>query len=189
MPVPTLKTERLLLRLPEITDADIVAKLAGDRAIAEGTSTMPHPYEPAMAVEWIQGVLHRSDDDPTHTFAIVRRDDNQFIGMIGFTVDAIHAKTEIGYWIGKPYWGNGYTAEAAQRLVDYCFETLELNRVEARYFASNSQSRRVMDKIGMTYEGTERQAIIREIPALNYRQVHDLGVCAILREDWLKERE
>ncbi|MEO1290569.1 MAG: GNAT family N-acetyltransferase [Chloroflexota bacterium] len=188
MTKPTLTTERLILRQVQMSDAERIATLAGAFEVAEYTLNMPHPYEPYMATEWITGVHNRTDDDPTYTFAISQRTDQQLIGMIGFTVDERHNKTEIGYWIGKRYWGNGYTTEAAQAIVDYCFGTLELNRVEATYYASNTRSKRVMGKIGMSYEGTQRQAIVREIPALNYRKVHDLGMYAILREDWLKNR-
>ena len=91
------------------------------------------------------------------------------------------------FWIGTPYWGNGYATEAAKALIDYCFRDLNLNRVAASYFGSNLASRRVMEKAGMTYEGILRQAIIREIPALNHRVVHDLGYCSILRDEWQAE--
>jgi len=179
-----LETERLFLRLPEMGDASDMQRYAGDFDVASMTLSIPHPYDYDMAVEWIQSIHERSEDATQFTYAIIRREDNQLIGACGFDLNGEHRKAEIGYWIGQPYRGNGYATESARRLIQFCFEDLNLNRVEACYFAINPASRRVMEKAGMTYEGTLRQSIIREIPSVDYRACHDLGYCAILRSEW-----
>lgn len=137
-----------------------------------------------MAKEWVQSVHERADEPLDFSYMIVRKSDNQVIGGCGFHVTPEHEKAEIGYWLGVPYWGNGYATEAARRLVQFCFEDLGLNRVQADYFVNNGASRRVMEKVGMTFEGISRQAFIREIPTKNYRVYHDDGTCAILRSEW-----
>ncbi len=183
-----LITDRLLLRLPQLSDADAIYQLAKSPQVALTTLTMPHPYEPEMAIEFINNIHEAYDGKTRFTFAITRRSDALFLGVIGFRADYQNERTEIGYWIGQPYWGNGIATEAAQAIVDFCFQELNLNRVEASYFEGNTGSKRVMEKIGMIYEGTSRQALIRDIPALNHRKIHDVNHYAILRHDWQAKR-
>lgn len=183
-----LTTDRLLLRLPVQSDGDAIHNLAKSPEIARTTLTMPHPYHRDMATDFINAIHKAYDGKTKFTFAIIRRLDQTLLGIIGFEVEYQHERTEIGYWIGHPYWGNGYATEAAQAVIDFCFNKLDLNRVEASYFAGNKGSERVMQKIGMTHEGTSRQSLIREIPALNHRQVHDVHHYAILRQDWQKNQ-
>lgn len=92
-------------------------------------------------------------------FAITEKRERQLIGCIGFNIDRENEKAELGYWIGKEYWGKGYCSEAGRAVVDYCFDELDLNRAEAHYFKRNSASGRVMEKIGMLYEGCVRDGI------------------------------
>ncbi|QTA82731.1 GNAT domain-containing protein [Desulfonema limicola] len=66
---------------------------------------------------------------------------------------------EMGYWVGIEYWGNGYCTEATKKVLEYGFDTQNLNRIFAYHFGSNPASGRVMKKIGMKYEGCLRQAI------------------------------
>jgi RimJ/RimL family protein N-acetyltransferase len=76
-------------------------------------------------------------------------------------IAADHRRGELGYWIGKPFWGNGYAKEAGRRVVAYGFEELELNKIEAAAFFTNPASWHVMRKIGMQQEGIKRQHIIK----------------------------
>ena len=68
-------------------------------------------------------------------------------------IEPEHARAELGYWIGKPYWRNGYATEAARAILQYGFGQLGLNRIHAGHFTRNPGSGRVMQKIGMTHEG------------------------------------
>ena len=96
-----LLTERLLLRIPEIKDAVDIQHLAGAWEVAETTGAIPHPYEDGMAEDWIQGIHDQADDSLHYTFAMIRREDNQLVGVCGFTVEVEHESAEIGYWVGK----------------------------------------------------------------------------------------
>lgn len=181
MDQPTLHTQRLVLRRFEPDDAAVVQKLAGDRAIAATTQNIPHPYEVGMAESWI--AAHNERLRQGHAaFAIVLRASNDLIGTIGLRIDAGSSKAELGYWVGVPYWNNGYATEAARRLVEYGFDSLLLNRIAARHFTRNPASGRVMEKIGMVREGTIRQG------ALKWDQFEDLELYAILRSDWPAQR-
>lgn len=173
-----LETERLILRPPSMLDAPRMAALAGDLDVAKGTLTIPHPYSEADAKAFIDSVLAAWESLSTCIFAMVDRRDQQCIGTIGLLPNSMHKHAEIGYWVGKPYWGQGYTTEAARRLVDWAFTTFDLNRIYAQHFGSNPASGRVMQKIGMTYEGTMRQHYVR------FGEVQDVLFYGILREEW-----
>ena len=176
---PTLTTRRLLLRPYTLDDAGDVHRLAGERDIAYGTLNMPHPYEEGMADEWIRGHREGLERGDTINFAIVIKDTNQFAGGISLVhINQRHKHAELGYWIGKPFWDKGYCTEAAQAIINYAFKSLGLNRVFAYHFTRNPSSGRVMQKLGMTHEGTMRSHVER------WREYEDLEIYGILHSDW-----
>ena len=175
---PTLTTERLILRPFSLSDAKDIQRLAGQRDIADTTMTIPHPYEDGMAEEWIAGEEAAGKDGKAITLAIVLRGDESLTGAIGLKIQSQHDKAELGYWIGKPFWNRGYATEAARALLDYGFRELGLNRVHAAHMARNPSSGRVMEKLGMVYEGTARQDLKKG------GAYEDLVSYAILRNDW-----
>ncbi len=154
---PPLLTERLVLRSLTLQDAPDVQRLAGDRDIALMTVAIPHPYEDGMAEAWLRDSSEKFERDAALNFAITRRADKKLIGAIGLELEPEHQRGELGYWIGKPYWNLGYATEAAQAVVAYSFEVLKLNRIYAFHFTRNPASGRVLEKIGMRYEGCRRQ--------------------------------
>ena len=156
---PTLLTERLLLRSLTLKDAEDVQRLAGDRDVAATLSNMPHPYEDGMAEKWIHSCYTKFKKDEALNFAITLRTDKNLIGGIALRLDQENENGELGYWIGKPYWNCGYCTEAAKAVVAYSFEVLKMNRIHAKYFKRNPASGRVLEKIGMQYEGCFRQHI------------------------------
>lgn len=156
---PPLLTERLLLRSFILEDATDVQRLAGDRDVASTIPNMPHPYEESMAKKWIHSCYEKFEKDEVLNFAITLQTGKHFIGGIALRLDLKNENGEIGYWIGRPYWNRGYCTEAAKAVVAYSFEVLKLNRVQAKHFKRNPASGRVMEKIGMRYEGCLRQYI------------------------------
>jgi RimJ/RimL family protein N-acetyltransferase len=178
MDQPTLHTKRLLLQPFDESDAAAVQRLAGDRAIADTTLNIPHPYEDGMAEHWI-GQRAEQFHAGTHTvLAIVERDTEQLVGAIGLTIDSAYRKAELGYWVGVPYWNRGYATEAARAILEYGFRNLDLNRIAAQHLARNPASGRVMEKIGMSREGTLRQATMK------WDRFEDLHVYSILSSEW-----
>ena len=175
---PDLLTERLRLRPFTLQDAPVVQTLAGNRAIAENTFHIPHPYGDGMAATWIRRHQPEFESGKGVTFAITLRQTNELMGAIGLGIKEIHQRAELGYWIGVPYWSNGYCTEAARAMLDYGFNQLHLNRIFAEHFARNPASGRVMQKIGMAYEGTLRQHMRK------WEQFEDMKVYSILREEF-----
>ncbi len=133
-----------------------------------------------MAEEWIGTHEPGYENGSLATFAIVLRDSPQLIGAIGLTIDREVNKGELGYWIGKPYWNQGYATEAAVAVLAFGFEDLQLNRIRAAHLTRNPSSGRVMEKAGMLLEGTARQDMMK------WGKYEDLTIYGILREDWVR---
>lgn len=176
--IPTLELERLRLRPFRMSDAPTVQTLAGAYEIAETTVNIPHPYPDGVAEEWIATHQETFEEGQGVAFAIERQSDHNLVGAIGLTVNKKHHLAELGYWVGKPYWNQGYATEAAREVIRFGFEDMNLNRIQARYMNKNPASGRVMQKIGMQYEGTLRQALHR------FDEFEDAHVYAILRENY-----
>jgi [ribosomal protein S5]-alanine N-acetyltransferase len=175
--MPRLTTARLVLRPLSLSDAADVQRLAGDRAIAETTATIPHPYPDGAAEAWIATHPDRFARGESVVFAITRAEDGVLLGAIGLEIKAEMQRAELGYWIGKPYWNNGYCTEAAQAVVRFAFEVLHLRRVFANHFGRNAASGRVMQKAGMRHEGTLRQHTVK------WGTIDDMEVFGVLRDE------
>jgi [ribosomal protein S5]-alanine N-acetyltransferase len=116
-----LKTKRLTLRPFTLDDAERVQKLAGEWEIACMTANIPHPYPLEIAIEWIR--FHEKDrkEGNLYPFAIFLKLD-LLIGAISIKVNKEAYRAEMGYWIGKDFWGNGYTTEAAEEVLRFGFD-------------------------------------------------------------------
>ncbi|MFB2934611.1 GNAT family N-acetyltransferase [Aerosakkonemataceae cyanobacterium BLCC-F154] len=175
---PTIHTERLILRPFMLSDAPEVQRLASDRAIAAVTLTIPHPYEDGMAEDWIKTHSKAFVEGKEVVFAITFPETNILCGAIGLLINREHNRAELGYWIGQPFWGNGYCTEAALAIVKYGFESLGLHRIHSSHFSSNPASGRVMQKIGMRYEGCLRQHLLK------WGNFEDRVQYGILKSEW-----
>ncbi len=180
---PTLTTNRLILRSFTLKDASELQRLVGEWEVARRTLNIPHPYNDGMAEAWINEQPSRFKQGEGVSLAVIRKDDATLIGGIGLRIEQQHGNGTLGYWVGKPYWGRGYGTEAAQAVLVYGFEVLKLHRISADHFGTNPASGRVMQKIGMTYEGTLRQKYKR------WDKFEDSVCYGILREEYLKQRQ
>jgi ribosomal-protein-alanine N-acetyltransferase len=119
---PTLQTERMILRPITLDDAAVIQRLAGDRKVAATTLLIPHPYPDGAAEEWINTHAESWEQKQSLTLAMSDRESGALMGVIGMTVNADHDSAEIGYWIGVPYWNQGFTTEAARAIIAFGFE-------------------------------------------------------------------
>lgn len=175
---PIIRTSRLLLRQFETGDAKDVQRLAGDRAVADTTLNIPHPYEDGMAESWI--LAHQRDYEAGKlvNFAVLLREEKALIGSIGLSkIHQDFGRAVLGYWIGTPYWNNGYCTEAARAVLNYGFTALRLNRIYASHLTRNPASGRVMQKIGMAHEGRARQHVMK------WGRFEDLEYYGILKSE------
>lgn len=145
--IPVLETKRLALRAPRLEDAKMVAALANDRRIAENTARIPHPYKVADAEGFISSVNKPGGEA---VFLITLRD-KTIIGACGIAMQ--EQTPELGYWLGVPYWGQGYATEAVHAVIDYTFTDLKHDALQAGARVTNPASRRVLEKCGFQWTG------------------------------------
>lgn len=172
-----LQTERLTLRPYALSDIPALLPLIGAREVAATTLRIPHPYTESDARDFIartqEGLLNGGE----LRVAIILRESDTLCGGVGLRIEAEHRRAELGYWIGVPYWGNGYATEAATALVKYGFSTLGLHRIFASHVTNNPASARVLRKIGMRHEGCHRAHILK------WGEFLDLEMYALLASD------
>jgi RimJ/RimL family protein N-acetyltransferase len=144
--IPNLETTRLKLRAPRRDDVKAIVRLANDRRVAENTARVPHPYTADDAEQFVATVNRQSGEA---TFMIVL--DGEAIGACG--VEAREGGAEIGYWLGRHYWGRGYATEAVRAVIDHAFGDLGHDVLQAGARVSNPASRRVLEKCGFQWTG------------------------------------
>jgi len=133
-----------------------VQEMAGNFNVAKMTLNVPHPYLPGMADEWIKTHPIDWESKTGASYAITCKKTKGLIGTIG--LDSIeNCQASMGYWIGEPFWGNGYCSEAGAALVQYGFSSLGLSRIYAEHLSINPASGRVMKNIGMKHYKTGKQ--------------------------------
>ena len=146
-----LETQRLILRAPQADDIPRLVPLIGDFDISKNLSRVPHPYTERDGHEFVAKVTETKRAlGHDYAFSILRKADEAYIGMCG-----IHPERgwEMGYWIGKPFWGQGFATEAGARLIAFGFEDLGAERLFAEWFHDNPASGRVLEKLGFQPSG------------------------------------
>ena len=147
---PMLKTERLLLRGFRPRDAPAVQEHCGDRDVARMLSRVPHPYSLDMAVRWIASQGAASSSGGEIDFCIEQ--DGGAVGAVALRRTAA-GTFELGYWLGKAWWGKGFATEAVRHAVRFAFEELGADRLTSGHFLDNPASGRVLEKCGFSYTG------------------------------------
>lgn len=146
-----LATARLILRAPEMADAPAIVPLADNMRIAQQTRRMPHPYGRRDAEAWI-AMVRIADPAREAGFLMTGKEDGAIVGAAGY-VAMDDTDIEVGYWVGEPFWGNGYATEAAQAVIDHAFRSGTFARIFGRIRVANTASRRVLEKCGFQYAG------------------------------------
>ena len=169
-------TARVLLRRLSAEDAEIMANLANNKKIWDCVRDLfPYPY----TLEDAKAFINRTEgESPAYTFAISIQED-KLCGVISLmpNEDVYRVGSEIGYWIGEPFWGKGIATQAVALITKYGFDVLQLERIYAGVFDYNDASMRVLEKNSFVKEGIRRNAVIKN------GQIHDEHHYAILRND------
>lgn len=173
--IPALATERLRLRAFGLIDGDAVAALAGDAVVSRYLLQVPHPYPRSLADEWITSHAETWSRGGGPSWAIERKRDRRVIGTVSLRWQPRHDRAELGYWLGRRFWGRGYAREAAAAAVQFGFDVLGAHRVYAQHLGGNDRSAAVLRAIGMAPEGVRRDHI-KKLGAY-----HDLHGYALVR--------
>jgi ribosomal-protein-alanine N-acetyltransferase len=160
-----MKTPRLNLRSLSPNDAARIALLGGDWDVARMTGRIPYPYSEQAALHWVTDLA-----EGEVVFGIEQG--GYLIGICGFSPLG-DGSAELGYWIGKPYWGQGFATEAAQALMTYGFTKAGVKRFTCCHFTDNPGSARVAAKLGFRALGPSTgwsEARQQDLPALTYER-------------------
>lgn len=144
-----MRSPRLTYRPITSSDASRIATLAGDWDIARMTSRIPHPYSLVDADLWIASI--EADE-----FVRAIEYEGAMVGAVGY-IQHEPRQAEIGYWVGRPWWGRGFATEAARTLMDHCFAEAGFVRLTCGHFVDNPASARVIAKLGFRRIGKGSQ--------------------------------
>jgi RimJ/RimL family protein N-acetyltransferase len=143
-----LETKRLWLRWPRAADVAAVTKLAGDAAVAEMTAQIPHPYPPGAAAEFVlRSRAANLSGDAMVLVLSLRNKPTEAIGCIDLHKTDRDQAT-LGYWLGRPFWGQGLMSEAAQAALGMAFQVTDLQTVTAAARPGNGRSLGVLEACG-----------------------------------------
>lgn len=178
--IPTLETDRLTLRGMRVSDAEDMFAYARRPSVTTYLTWDPHAsIEETREYLTYVGQRYRTGD--FYDWAVIRKADGRMIGTCGFTSFNCPADSaEIGYVLNPDSQGQGYATEAVRRVLTFGFEELSLHRIEARFIQGNIPSHRLMERVGMTFEGYARESM-----RIKGRYC-TVGTCAILRHEYLK---
>ena len=173
--MPTLHTERLSLRAMHPIDAEDMFDYARRPDVTKYLLWREHE-DIGFTRDYLNYIGQRYALGDFYDWAIIDRESRRMIGTCGFTkIHTDHDAGEIGYVLHPDFWGKGYAVEAARCVMDFGFETLGLHRIEARFMKGNAASLRVMEKLGMSFEGYHVDEIYVK------GEYKTVGVCAKVR--------
>lgn len=172
--IPTLETKRLIMRKISKCDMRDIFEYSSDPCVPKYLFWSPHE-DISDTKRYLRVITSFYRRAKFYEWALVLKDSGKMIGTCGFvSFDEYNNNAEIGYVINSKYWSLGLATEAARRVVEFGFSELGLSRIEGRYIIENTASRRVLEKCGMSYEGTLKGAI-------NCKgERRDVGLCAVL---------
>jgi RimJ/RimL family protein N-acetyltransferase len=183
LPTPTIRTARLLLRPFTSADADALFALHSSAFVLRYWDAPPWS-ERARAERFIAACVRMSEEGSGARLAMDRVSDKSFIGWCSLTQwNPDYRSASMGYCLDDAAWGHGYATEAGRALLQWAFDTLDLNRVQAETDTRNAASARVLEKLGFVREGT-----LREDCVVN-GEVSDSWVYGLIRRQWQPSSE
>ncbi len=159
MQLPTIEGNLVNIRRLRRSDVNSIQRNINNRQVSRYLEGVPYPYTNKHAHRWVNSSHRLAKTGTCYFFGIEDRGSGSIVGGVGLnTVNLSDCNAEIGYWLGKRFWGRGFTTEAVRHIVVFSFDTLRLFRVYAFVNEPNRASIRVLEKLGFTHEVTWRQA-------------------------------
>ena len=179
-----LETERLILRPWEDSDTESLYEYAKDPDVGP-IAGWPAHRDAEESLQVIRTVLNKPE-----TYAVCLKTDGKAIGAISLKINGDtdlaeqDDECELGFWIGKPFWGRGLIPEAAGEMLRHAFEDLGMSKVWGGYYDGNTKSKRVQEKIGLRYQWTTDEV---EVPLMH--EIRKGHVNAITKQQWAADRQ
>lgn len=166
-----LRTERFTLRALRAEDAPALHRLVNDWEVAKMLARVPFPYPRGLAEEWIASTAMQMEEGNAWHLAITGHEGEQevLVGCVGITREPNGARAELGYWVGRRFWGHGAASEAAGRMLRWALANLPIERVVASALADNTRSNAVLRRIGFRETGTGMQDFVSRGGAMPVR--------------------
>ena len=178
--MPTLETKRLILRRITMHDAKDIFEYSKDKEVARHVLWSAQK-DISEAKDYCRFMAKRYRSDQPSSWGIIDKATNHLVGTIGYMdYNEDNATVEVGYSLARWLWNSGYMTEALTRVIEYTFEAMDVNRIEAQHELENPSSGRVMEKCGMRKEGELRQRLY------NKGRYVDVALYAIIKEDYDK---
>ncbi|MGN0469911.1 MAG: GNAT family N-acetyltransferase [Acutalibacteraceae bacterium] len=175
----TFYTERLIIREYKKSDIDGFLSVVRQPEIYETTYAIPRNYTRARAEWWFKVIKINAKNKTAFEFGMFEKSTNRYIGNVGLiNINSMHNRADIAYYIDRAYRNMGYTTEAAEEMLRYGFEELKFKRIGGMCMSINAASRRVMEKIGMQFEGTARCELLKD------KIYYDIDHLSILDTDY-----
>lgn len=179
--LPPIETQRLILRKISISDADDVFECARDPEVAQYVTWEAHKSIDDT-IKYLAAMEENPKNKQLYPWAIVNKADNKVMGGCAFMNWAPEqSRAEIGYMIGKKYWNKGYMTEALREVISFGFNKMGLNRIEALCMLDNAASVKVLEKVGMKFEGVLRQHLFAK------GRFYDMKIYSILKSEHSNE--
>ena len=176
--LPVLETERLILRKITLEDAEAMYSYGCNEEVTMYVTWDTHRTL-SDTKEFIEFILTQYENKKVAPWGIEYKENGKFIGTINFLGwQPNHNIAEIGYVISQEYWEKGITTEATKKIIEFGFGKMDLVRIQARCFLVNIGSQRVLEKVGMSFEGTTRKGMFVK------GKHQDLKVYSILKEEF-----
>lgn len=156
-----LKTERLLLRPLVTQDAAALHRLVNDWAVVRNLSRLPFPYPRKLADDWIDSTAKQMIEGTGYHLAITGQEDGaELLGCVGLRLDTTPETGNVGYWVGRRFWGHGVAGEAVARIARWSLANLDLQRLEAHVALDNPASAAVLRRAGFRETGRGEEAFL-----------------------------
>jgi RimJ/RimL family protein N-acetyltransferase len=156
-----IKTKRFALRPMSSKDAKDLAKNMNNWNVLQNLSSLPFPYELKHARQFSSKIEKEMKKEKPADYVMVIEIDGEVVGAVGAHHIVHPHKAEIGYWLAEKHWGQGIMPEAVKKFMAHLFSEFKLRRLYAYVYAQNKGSRRVMEKVGLQFEGVQRKGALK----------------------------
>ena len=182
----TLYTPRLKLRVPTFDDVSTITKLAHNPKIATMTATLPYPYSVSAAVDWVETIAKQHLAGTNRVYLICRLHSTDSLDLIHESKQSNHEEVmgainlrllrsgefNLAYWLGEPYWGQGFCTEAGQAVLKMAHR-FNFTPIIAKHLVENLASKKVLIRLGFKYTGSEFSEHRNETQQFSSYQLYD----------------
>ena len=178
-----LITKRLILRDIQLKDAESIRKNINNLNISKYLLSVAYPYKKSDAKWWVNHCKEQQKQKPrtSYELGIIIKPNNKIVGGVGLSsINRKQKKADIGYWIAEPYWRKGYVSEAVEKLINFAFNKLGIEKIVIPAFVENKGSNALIKKIGGKFIKIKKKAV----KAKSTGKTHDESIYWILKSEW-----